>query len=888
MFRWSLTDVFNRNLYKGEVPKIPRIFNSLEHYLSSYSKPLIEETHADLRSCMEIISQRTPTVETICVEEIPAAEFYYTVKLLKKPEIAEKNNFEKNVAYEPMDADIFALMRTKPRHVSDLSRDESSYILGFVVRNCDYEEKLNDLQHVVMLSRKLEISKSYRESYFMVFLLNMTTTIRIWRSIDSEMAKERNLNIINKIFSYDSLVKKDNISSSSLPKKFEDACVSENLERFSLNDSQKNAVMECLSMRQSDKMNPIQLIWGPPGTGKTKTISTLLLALLQLKCRTLACAPTNTAIVEVTSRLYKLVKDEEILRDVNFSTGDIVLFGNKSRMKIDDNLSQIFLDDRVRRLDKCLSPLFGWRHYFSSMKNFLTNAVSQYKEYVKMHEEMEKKNEKAEEECKPVQPFNEFALSKYRLYAKNLEDCIEVLCKDLPRRFITYENLKCMNIALSLIKKFKDFLVSAICSDEDLEDVFESIPEKSDEVPLAVISGYLNMLDHLSIESRLRKGRSFLWQLLVKISTNLCPPDLSDSTAAKDFCLQNATLIFSTASSSFKLHNTKMENPLRYLLVDEAAQLKECESLIPLEIEGIENAVLIGDECQLPAMVKSQFLQATLYDWRSMFERLSSLGHEKMMLNVQYRMHPFISKFPNSNFYNKEIHDGENVLDPSYLRNYLSGPLYGPYAFINIGRGKEESDKHGRSQKNMIEAATAIKIVEQLFKVSEQTKLKLSVGIVSPYNAQVYSINDKIGKKYESLKYFSLKVRSIDGFQGSEEDVIIFSTVRSNKSGSVGFLANAQRTNVALTRAKHCLWILGNETTLSSRENIWSKLIRDAKVRNCFHNADDDAVLYKAITKACIEYDELDDNLVNNMNSLKISNNKVCLTQFLLKFKVCC
>ncbi|KAK8956061.1 hypothetical protein KSP40_PGU005054 [Platanthera guangdongensis] len=434
MFRWSLTDVFNRNLYKGEVLKIPRIFNSLEHYLSSYSKPLVEETHADLRSSMEIISQRTPTVETICVEEIPAAELYYTIKLLKKPEIAEKNNFEKNVAYEPMDADIFALMRTKPRHVSDLSRDESSYILGFVVRNCDYDEKLNDLQHVVMLSRKLEISKLYRESYFMF--------------------------------------KKDVPSSSSLPEKFEDACVSDNLEKFNLNDSQKNAVMDCLAMRRCGTKDNIKLIWGPPGTGKTKTISTLLLALLQLRCRTIACAPTNTAVVEVTSRLYKLVKDEHI---VNLPAGDIILFGNKSRMKIDDNLSQIFLEDRVARLDKCFSPLFGWKYHVSSMKDFLKNALSIYEQYVK---DMQEENKKAEEECKPVQQFSEFVLVKYRLYAKNLEDCIDVLCKDLPRSFIAGENLKTMNTALSLIKKFKDFLVSAIFSDEDLEDVFESIPEK--------------------------------------------------------------------------------------------------------------------------------------------------------------------------------------------------------------------------------------------------------------------------------------------------------------------------------------------------------------------------------------------------------------------------
>ncbi|KAI3942719.1 hypothetical protein MKW92_013496, partial [Papaver armeniacum] len=78
---------------------------------------------------------------------------------------------------------------------------------------------------------------------------------------------------------------------------------------------------------------------------------------------------------------------------------------------------------------------------------------------------------------------------------------------------------------------------------------------------------------------------------------------------------------------------------------------------------------------------------------------------------------------------------------------------------------------------------------------------KVSVGVISPYNAQVIAISKKLGFKYASHSDFSVSVRSIDGFQGGEEDVIIISTVRSNDYGSIGFLANNQRTNVALTRA---------------------------------------------------------------------------------------
>jgi superfamily I DNA and/or RNA helicase len=77
---------------------------------------------------------------------------------------------------------------------------------------------------------------------------------------------------------------------------------------------------------------------------------------------------------------------------------------------------------------------------------------------------------------------------------------------------------------------------------------------------------------------------------------------------------------------------------------------------------------------------------------------------------------------------------------------------------------------------------------------------KLSVGVISPYAAQVVAIQKRLGRKYDNLDGFAVKVKSVDGFQGGEEDIIIISTVRCN--GSIGFISNRQRTNAALTRAR--------------------------------------------------------------------------------------
>lgn len=90
-------------------------------------------------------------------------------------------------------------------------------------------------------------------------------------------------------------------------------------------------------------------------------------------------------------------------------------------------------------------------------------------------------------------------------------------------------------------------------------------------------------------------------------------------------------------------------------------------------------------------------------------------GFSKHFLNVQYRMHPFISSFPNSEFYGGQVLDAPNVRSKGYNKLYLSGPLFGPYSFINLSCGKEEMDDDHYSWKNMLEVAVVLKIVENLY-----------------------------------------------------------------------------------------------------------------------------------------------------------------------------
>ncbi|CAL5368945.1 unnamed protein product [Camellia sinensis] len=263
---------------------------------------------------------------------------------------------------------------------------------------------------------------------------------------------------------------------------------------------------------------------------------------------------------------------------------------------------------------------------------------------------------------------------------------------------------------------------------------------------------------------------------------------------------------------------------------------------------------------------------------RSLFERLVLLGHKKYLLEVQYRMQPSISLYPNREFYDKKILDGPNVKEITYEKRFLQGRMFGSYSFINVDCGKEDfDDRHSR--KNMVEVAVMVEIVATLLK-SVASKQKVRVGCISAYKAQVFALQHKLEKIYstDANSNFSVSVRSVDGFQGGEEDVIIISTVRCNGCGSVGFLTNCQRTNVALTRARHCLWILGNSATLINSGSVWKKLILDAKSRGCFYDANDDKNLAQAIEGALVELNQVDTLLRIESQLFSNAKWKVCFS----------
>ncbi|KAJ4710301.1 UvrD-like Helicase, ATP-binding domain, P-loop containing nucleoside triphosphate hydrolase [Melia azedarach] len=881
LFSWSLEDIFNDNLFTEKVEKIPLSFQSVKKYFRSFVFPLLEETRAQLFSSMKTIS-RAPFAEVVAFEESKP----YRTKLYDVKVDNWKNRFSNHgkEPYKILPGDILVLADAKPETADDLQRVGRVWTFVSVIKVPEDEDETDTKTcFKVRVSKDVQVNDN-RKSLYVIFLSNILPNQRIWISLH----RHGNLRVIKQILCTDVVfeARKECELYPAQSERIWDEISGHRLSSV-LNDSQLEAVYSCLGRMQCDldHKGTVDLIWGPPGTGKTKTVSMLVFILLKMNCRTLVCAPTNVAIKEVASRVLTLVK-ESVERDSHGHTlfyplGEILLLGNHEQLKVDAGIEQIYLDYRIKRLAECFAPFTGWRHCFASMIDFLEDCVSQYHVFLEnelMKEGDGNKREIKEGECRKEvdgsKPFLQFMRERFKCTATLLRNCILILCTHVPKSYILENNFQDMVSLINLVDSLETLFFHDCVVSEEIEELFSHSAVED------FSQAFLGKKYLLHLHQRRRECHSVLRNLWRSFN-DLDLPSAMNKEFLKDFCLRMASLIFSTASSSFKLHSVAME-PLKFLVIDEAAQLKESESTIPLQLRGIKHTILIGDDCQLPAMVESNVSDEAFFG-RSLFERVSYLGHSKHLLRMQYRMHPSISFFPNSYFYDNKIVDAPNVEKGSYEKHYLPGPMYGPYSFINIFGGKEEFVD---SYRNMVEVSAVMKILQNLYKAWSGSKQKISIGIVSPYSAQVATIQEKLRSKYENKDGFSVKVKSIDGFQGGEEDIIIMSAVRSNSGGSIGFLTKPQRVNVALTRARHCLWILGNERTLTRTESVWETLVHDAKARHCFFNADEDKDLAKAILEVKKELHELDELLNGESILFRSQRWKVIVSDnFLKSFK---
>lgn len=240
-----------------------------------------------------------------------------------------------------------------------------------------------------------------------------------------------------------------------------------------------------------------------------------------------------------------------------------------------------------------------------------------------------------------------------------------------------------------------------------------------------------------------------------------------------------------------------------------------------------------SDPNQLPPTVKSREATNAGYN-RSLFVRLNAAAPEAThLLSIQYRMHPDISSFPSKAFYESRLSDGPEMAALTKQPWHDSASqLYPPYAFLHVRGGREEKGRH-HSLLNRGEAEVAVALYAKLCQEFGTTlDMKFRVGVITTYKAQLGELKRQFRKRFGDDVLTAVDFNTVDGFQGQEKDIIILSCVRGGQDerNGIGFLSDERRMNVALTRARSSLFILGDSKALQQNKN-WSKLIEDAQER---------------------------------------------------------
>lgn len=289
------------------------------------------------------------------------------------------------------------------------------------------------------------------------------------------------------------------------------------------------------------------------------------------------------------------------------------------------------------------------------------------------------------------------------------------------------------------------------------------------------------------------------------------------------------------------------------LFIDEAAQALEAACWIPMR--RASRVILAGDHCQLPPTVKSiAALRAGL--GKTLMERIAENKPEVVtLLKIQYRMNDEIMRFSSDWFYGGKVESAPQIkyrsvldydhpitwIDTSNEENQITiegedAPEDSASTSSSVSAANQNSDLNFKEQFvgesfgriNKAEAElTLLTLAEYFTKIGKQRVLeeRIDVGIISPYRAQVQYLK-KLIKKYEFFKPYRrlISVNTVDGFQGQERDVILISLVRSNDEGQIGFLKDLRRMNVAMTRARMKLIILGNKDTMTKHpfyKKLW-------------------------------------------------------------------
>ncbi|XVE91125.1 hypothetical protein DITRI_Ditri20bG0129600 [Diplodiscus trichospermus] len=817
----------NENLNK--LKEIPVSFQSPEQYVNIFRPLVLEEFKAQLyNTSLEMSSWEEMYCGTISVLSVERVDDFHLVRFVYDGDNSTASkSFSENdlvlLSKEPpksADHDVHMVGKVERRE-RDHKRWSSILLIRFYLQNGSI--RLNQARRQLLERSKWHASR----------IMSITPQLREFQALSSIKDIPLLPVILNPV--------KDSTISDKLRLDFSKLSQPlEQLLRSSFNNSQLQALNVAVGSQKMKKDFELSLIQGPPGTGKTRTIVAMvgvLLASLQrrtndsenyqigdLKQSYSSSSNSRTRVSQATA-IARAWQDAALARQLNedverskqsieSSTRRRVLLCAQSNAAVDELVSRISNEGLYGRDGKKYKPYLV---RVGNAKTLHPNSLPFFIDTLVDHRLAEEKMNDARNDSSIE--------SSSTVLRSNLEKIVEsIRFYETKRANIRDGNLDVKKTSEDASDKETDVKEM---TDMEVETKLRRLYEQKKQIykDLSVAQAQEKKTNEETKALRHKLRKSILKEAEIVVTTlSGCGGDLYGVCAE--------------TMSSFKFGNPSEHTLFDAVVIDEAAQALEPATLIPLQLLKSRGTkcIMVGDPKQLPATVLSNVASRFMYEC-SMFERLQRAGHPVVMLTEQYRMHPEICRFPSLHFYDNKLLNGDTMSSKSAVFHVTEG--LGPYVFYDVIDGLElrGNNSGALSLYNEREADAAVELLRFFRKKYPSEFVGGRIGIITPYKRQLSLLRSRFSSAFGSSVIADIEFNTVDGFQGREVDILVLSTVRAASSSpgisssSIGFVADIRRMNVALTRARLSLWILGNARTLQTNRN-WAALLKDAKQRN--------------------------------------------------------
>lgn len=712
----------------------------------------------------------------------------------------------------------------------DLKFDNNNKSISIRIKDKIDDVEFNKDQLLVLTSKSGgKTFNSKRAGYFANYK-NDTITIDIIRGIAVEDFADSGEVSVDTAF-IDNLV---NIQEIALRKVKKSECINRNLSKIlahpeiarttylqddikllnkNIDDNKKQIIEDALSA------NDVYVLQGPPGTGKTTIISEIVGQQLKLKPKSkiLITSQSNVAVDHALNKIKNDNTDIEVVR-----------LGKNDKMAL--NMESYTLENQLENLIDSIKEKS--ENFFMKVKkkNFDLQLVEKYSlinEIITIDNNIESLMLEMTKD-KEILKEKQVDYNKCLSYEKKIGDIKHAVNKLKDEEINNRELEKFVDQYVSIGEEFIKSLndIHRIMGEiEEIKSIINVKETRFDKLKEDKKAGYDVLgiscsqdADKLKndIEKTMEAQKSKLIQFnkLEKIKNEWIDKITSTDELGKIF-LEEVSVIGATCIG---ISNYAFNYDLKFdlVIIDEAGRATPPEALVPMVLG--KKIILVGDHKQLPPVIdkvlsdelrlKENYnlkdLEETLFSY--LYTNVNGQCHE--MLREQYRMHPIIGDLISKIFYNDSIISKVNTIDRDHE--------YKPFddnsiVWLDTSNNQNRFEENiGTTKQNICEAEKIIELLCDMEKNNKEIGIKKDIGVITGYKAQKNLINREIDKRGLIFKNINVDVDTVDAFQGRETDVIIYSIVRSNEDGNIGFLSDDRRLNVSLSRAKELLVIIGD------------------------------------------------------------------------------